>query len=129
LVTDEDRALAGWRIRKTEYEPVQRPRDKPIVHTDTRNEREVTFCFRALNAKRQGRPKNIAACVIRWAILDHPPTGIAELIHVESITKSPFTLKFNDSDRGKRLYFVACWQIERGRVEGPMTEIRYVIIP
>jgi hypothetical protein len=128
-VTDEDRARAGWHIRKKTSSHMPRPADEPIVYTDTRNEREVWISFRANGARKQGKPKNIGACVIRWVISDHEPTSLAELIHVETVTKSPFILKFNDSDRGKRLYFVACWQINRGRVEGPMTAIRMVIIP
>jgi hypothetical protein len=67
--------------------------------------------------------------VIRWGIFDREPTDISELVNIETITKSPFTLKFKESDRGKRLYFVVCWQIERGRIEGPMTDIMFVIIP
>jgi hypothetical protein len=106
-----------------------RPTTKPEVTADTRNEREVTFGFGEHGAKRMGKPEGIGACVIRWGIFDREPTDISELVNVETITKSPFTLKFKESDRGKRLYFVACWQINRGRIEGPMTDIRYVIIP
>jgi hypothetical protein len=128
-VTDADKAKAGYHVRKTDYEPVPRPNTAPVITTDTRNEREITFGFMAKGAKRQGKPKKIGACVFRWVISDRPPTDIAELIHTEAVTKSPFTLKFKESDRGKRLYFVACWQIERVRIEGPMTDIKMVIIP
>jgi hypothetical protein len=128
-VTAEDKSRAGWHDRRTDYKAVSKPDTVPIVTAKTLIEREVTFCFWAQNGKRQGKPKNIGACVIRWVISDHMPTSIDELIHVEAITKSPFTLRFKESDRGKRLYFVACWQIERGRLEGPMTAIRFVIIP
>jgi hypothetical protein len=128
-VTAEDKSQAGWHDRSTDYKAVSKPDTLPIIIAKTLIEREVMFCFWALNAKRQGKPKKVGACVIRWAILDHMPTDISELIHVEAATKSPFTLKFDEADRGKRLYFVACWQIERGRIEGPMTAIKMVIIP
>jgi hypothetical protein len=128
-VTAVDKANAGYHVRKTTYAHMSRPEDEPVIHTDTRNEREVRISFSRTGAKRQGKPRGIGACVIRWVISDREPTDISELIHVETVTKSPFTLKFKESDRGKRLYFVACWQINRGRIEGPMTSIRMVIIP
>jgi hypothetical protein len=76
-----------------------------------------------------GKPRKIGAFVFRWVISDIEPTSIKYLVNVETITKSPFTLTFNDSDRGKKIWYVACWQINRGRIEGPMTAIAFVVIP
>jgi hypothetical protein len=128
-VSDEDKSLAGFHVNKKTHTPVPRPATKPVITADTRNAREVRLSFMEKGAKRMGKPRLIDACVIRWVISDHMPTDISELVNIETITKSPFTLKFKESDRGKRLYFVACWQIERGRIEGPMTDIEFVIIP
>jgi hypothetical protein len=129
VVTDVDKAQAGYHVPKGSRAPVPRPTTKPEITADTRNEREITFGFRETGAKKMGKPAHIDACVFRWLISDHEPTDISELVNIDTITKSPFTLMFKESDRGKRLYFVACWQIERGRIEGPMTDIRFSIIP
>jgi hypothetical protein len=128
LVTDEDKSAADWH-RPKDPEPMPRPDDEPEIEFILTNKREVGVKFRRKGAKRHGKPMGIGALVFRWGLFDREPTDISELVNVETITKSPFTLTFKESDRGKRLYFVACWQINRGRIEGPMTEIRFVIIP
>jgi hypothetical protein len=62
-------------------------------------------------------------------ILDHTPRSIAELINVTESTNPPLTLLFDESDRGKRLYFVVSWRIARGTLEGPMSDIMMAIVP
>jgi hypothetical protein len=128
LVSDADKSLADWHVPK-DREPIHEPEDEPVVTTILKKKREVGFEFRRAGAKRQGKPKNIGACVIRWVMSDTMPTDISQLVNIETITKSPFTLKFKESDRGKKIWYVACWQIERGRLEGPMTAIEFVVIP
>jgi hypothetical protein len=66
---------------------------------------------------------------VRWAILDHPPTGINELINSAFDTKSPLILEFNEEDRGKRVYMVGRWEIEREGIKGDFGEIVPAIIP
>jgi hypothetical protein len=75
--------------------------------------RQITFKFYKDAAqtkhKRPGKPLNADAFVLYWAILDHEPMSIAELINRASHTWSPLTLTFSEADCGKRLYYVACW--------------------
>jgi hypothetical protein len=79
--------------------------------------------------KRAGKPRKVGFFVLRWALLDHAPRSIAELINVTESTKPPLTLLFDEADRGKRLYFVASWRIARGALEGPMSDIMMAIVP
>jgi hypothetical protein len=128
LVSDVDKDMLDWHVPK-DREPIHEPEDEPVITTILNKKREVGFEFRRKGAKRQGKPKKIGACVIRWVMSDTMPTDISQLVNIETITKSPFTLKFNEADRGKKIWYVACWQIERGRLEGPMTAIEFVVIP
>jgi hypothetical protein len=129
LVTDVDKAMSGYHIPKGTHTPMPVPEDEPEVTPIITKMRQVGFGFRRKGAKRMGKPDGVGACVIRWLISDQPPASFRDLVNIEIVTKSPFTLKFDDADRGKKLWFVACWQINRGRLEGPMTALAYVIIP
>jgi hypothetical protein len=75
--------------------------------------RLITFKFykdtATVKRKHPGKPLNADAFVLYWAILDHEPMSIVELINRASRTSSPLTLTFSETDRGKRLYYVACW--------------------
>jgi hypothetical protein len=59
---------------------------------------------------------------------DHPPASEKELAHSDSDTASPFTLKFDESMRGKRVYFCLCWESTTNE-KGPGSEIYSAVIP
>jgi hypothetical protein len=64
----------------------------------------------------------------RWAILDHPPASVTELVNSDFDTATPFTLVFDESQRGQRLYFCLRWESTTGE-KGPDGEIYSVVIP
>jgi hypothetical protein len=80
-------------------------------------------------SKRKGKPKKMHGCRYRYLISDHPPASIAELVNVELATGRSLRLKFSEADRGKKVYFAACWVSESGDKEGEYTEIFAAIIP
>jgi hypothetical protein len=131
-VTLEDKIAMGIHIPK---EPVQKPVPTtiPVIVVILTVLRQVAFKYfkdaSQTKNKHPGKPENVDAFVVYWAILDREPTSIAELINRDFATRGPLTLNFSEEDRGKRLYYVACWEINRDRLKGPMTEIRMVIIP
>ncbi|MDR0743629.1 MAG: hypothetical protein LBF05_04640, partial [Tannerella sp.] len=65
---------------------------------------------------------------IRWAILSAPPGSIDELIHSSFVIHTPFTLTFDESERGKKVYFILRWENTRGQ-KGPWSEIVSAVIP
>ena len=77
----------------------------------------VEFCHR----------QNSQAVRLRWTA-DYPPASIDELIHSDFDTTSPFTLKFDEADRGKRVYFCLRWE-SNTNLKGPWGEIYSAIIP
>jgi hypothetical protein len=53
---------------------------------------------------------------------------VDELLKSDFDTASPFTLKFDESDRGKRLYFCLRWE-SNTNLKGPYGEIYSAVIP
>jgi hypothetical protein len=85
---------------------VQRP---PEVSVDTSVIRELRFSHSVKGSKRKGKPKKMHGCRYRYLISDHPPASIAELVNAELATGRSLRLKFSEADRGKKVYFAACW--------------------
>jgi hypothetical protein len=90
--------------------------------------RRITIRFKDAVSTSRAKPKGVHGAEIRWAILDHFPLSVNELIHSEFDTSSPYTLIFDDTDRGKTLYFCLRWE-NTVNEKGPWSEIYSAIIP
>jgi hypothetical protein len=66
--------------------------------------------------------------VIFWAVLDHVPSGIEELVNSVLATRTPHILEFTGKDRGKTVYIALRWQNTKGRM-GPPSGIQSAIVP
>jgi hypothetical protein len=128
-VTDEDRTAMGIPNRKTGHSPVPVPVTSPQLLIDTGTRRRIIVYYRDETSTRRGKPKGVHGIEIRWAILDHPPTSEAELIHSSFDTNPPLTLEFDEADRGKHIYLMGLWEIEREGEKGPPGAIEEAIIP
>ena len=127
-VTDEDRLEMGIAIRPTRRTPVPVPVTYPDFTVDTGTIRSLTINFRDHNSKSKAKPAGVSGAVICWALLDNAPEGVEALVNSELDTASPFTLKFTESQRGRRVYFCLAWQNTKGE-KGPWCEIGAAIIP
>ena len=128
-VTDEDRDGLGLPIYKTTRTPSPKADKSPDVDTDTSVPGRVTIHFFDKDSgHRKGKPAGQHGCEIAWIISDTPPTRWDELLHSNIDTNSPFTLQFENDQRGKNLYFALRWENTRGE-KGPWTEIQNAIIP
>jgi hypothetical protein len=127
-MTDEIRAELGIHIRQkaSKQKVVNRP---PVITADTSILRELLFLFYVHGSKRKGKPPKTHGCKFRYLISDHPPASIAELVNVEVATGSSLRLKFSEADRGKKVYYAACWVIEHDNEEGEYSEIFVAIVP
>jgi hypothetical protein len=128
LVTDADRDNMGLPIYKTTRTPVQKPADIPEFWIDSSIIRWLKVFFRMQGSKTNAKPSGVRGAEIRWCILDHAPTSIDELIHSDFDTRTPFALEFDESDRGKCVYFCLRWENTKGE-KGPWSEIMMAIIP
>ncbi|MDR1222738.1 MAG: hypothetical protein LBL07_07675 [Tannerella sp.] len=127
-VTDDNRRAMGIVIRDTTRTPVKPPKSYPEFSVDSSIIRCLLILFWDLGSKSKAKPHGVHGAEIRWAILDHPPVSVEELIHSNFDTRSPFELMFDESDRGKTVYFCLRWENTRGE-KGPWSEIVMAIIP
>jgi hypothetical protein len=127
-MTVEDKEHFGVYERDS-YSPVQVPKTSPRLIIDTATRRRISIYYRDEMSSRRGKPRGVHGIEIRWAILDHPPTGIEELIHSSFDTRAPLTLEFTEHDRGKKIYLCGCWEINREGLKGPYGAIEEAIIP
>jgi hypothetical protein len=128
-VADDDREVLGLPVHKTGRRPAPVATDAPDSDTDTSVPGRVTIHFfeKGSNHKK-GKPEGQHGGEIAWALSDVPPTRWDELTHSDIDTSSPFTLQFENNQRGKTVYYALRWENTRGE-KGPWSEIRSVIIP
>jgi hypothetical protein len=107
------------------------PPDKPpVVIVSTAVSRQLSFGYFVVpGAKRMGKPDGVKACVICWLMSETEPTDISQLVNEEYGTDGEIVIHFKESDRGKKVWYVASWQIERKRLESPKTDILMVVVP
>jgi hypothetical protein len=128
LMKDEDRLFYGIRPADGTPTPDAAPVSFPEAEGDTSIPRQISIHFWDSVSKKRGKPHHVHGAEIRWAELDHPPASIEELIHSDFDTASPFTLSFDEADRGKRVYFCLRWETNTN-LKGPWGEIYSAIIP
>ncbi|MDR0550915.1 MAG: hypothetical protein LBG72_02725 [Spirochaetaceae bacterium] len=104
------------------------PESYPEAEADTSVMRQVAIHFWDSVTKKRGKPHGVHGAEIRWALLDNPPRSVEDLTKSAFDTASPYTFKFDESDRGKSLYICPCWENNKGE-KGPYGEIVKVIIP
>jgi hypothetical protein len=101
----------------------------PDVDVDTSTIGRLTIHFFEKGSRhKKGKPAGQHGAEIRWTFGEAPPTRWDELIHSEIDTNSPFTLVFENDQRGKTVYFALRWENTRGE-KGPWSEIQSAIIP
>jgi hypothetical protein len=128
LVTDEDRDGLGLPVYKTTRTPAPIATTYPDTEVDTSMIRRLTIHFFDQGSKSKAKPAGQHGAEIKWAILDTPPTSLLDLTNSSFDTHTPFTLEFDENQRGKTVYFCLCWENTRGD-KGPNSEIQSAIIP
>jgi hypothetical protein len=128
LMQEEDKRNYGIHTPDPTPSPVTAPTSFPEAKADTSVIRLVGIHFWDSVTKKRGKPHGVHGAEIRWAVLDRPPVSVAELAHSDFDTASPFTLTFDETDRGKRLYFCLRWETNTN-LKGPDGEIYSAIIP
>jgi hypothetical protein len=129
-VTDDQRRAAGVVIRDRKPTPVKTPTEYPLFRIDSSIIRQLIIYFWALilGGRSRAKPHGVHGAEIRWAILEVAPASVDELLHSSFDTRSPFTLTFDERDRGKTAYFCLRWENTRGE-KGPWSEIVMAVIP
>ncbi|MDR1171363.1 MAG: hypothetical protein LBL24_02800 [Bacteroidales bacterium] len=128
-VTDEDRDGLGIPVHKTTRTPSPVAKEAPEADTDTSVIGRITIgFFEKGNRHKKAKPEGQHCVEIAWVLSDTPVTRWDGLIHSSVDTNSPFTLVFENDQRGKTVYFALRWENTRGE-KGPWGEIYNAIIP
>jgi len=90
--------------------------------------RELVIDFWIQGADHKAKPHGYDGAVIIWDVRDTPPTNPDELVHHTMASRTPFTLHFEETERGKTVFVALCWQNERG-ITGAWSEFKSAIIP
>jgi hypothetical protein len=128
LVTDDDRRAMSIVIRDTTRTPTKSPKSYPEFIINSATIRCLLILFWDFGSKSKAKPHGVHGAEIRWAILDHAPLSVEELVHSGFDTRSPFELMFEENERGKMVYFCLRWESTRGD-KGPWSEIVMAIVP
>jgi hypothetical protein len=127
-MTDADRLDYGVRPGDHTPTPSGRPETYPEAEVDTSVIRQLTIRFWDSATKKRAKPAGVHGAEIRWALRDTPPSSEAELVNSDFDTASPFTLGFDEADRGRRVYFCLRWE-STTNLKGPFGEISMAVIP
>jgi len=90
--------------------------------------RELVINFWIQGADHRAKPDGYEGAVIIWGIADAPPENPDELTHHIMASRTPFTLHFDEEERGKTVYIALAWQNERG-IRGTWSEYKTAIVP
>ena len=114
-VTDADRVAMSLHIRDTTHTPSGRITDEVDAENDSSVIRQSTWRYWVKGSSGRAKAEHAHGVECAWAVLDHPPVSIDELVHRVIDTASPLTLRFTEEERGKRVYCCFRWI---GTVEG-----------
>jgi hypothetical protein len=128
LMHDDDKLDYGIHPADGTRTPDAAPESFPEAEGNTGTPRQVKINFWDSVTKKRGKAHGIHGAEVRWAALDHTPASIEELVHSDFDTASPFTLTFDEAERGKRIYFCLRWE-SNTNLKGPWGEIYSAIIP
>jgi hypothetical protein len=128
LMKPEDKLVYGIFPADHTHTPIGKPESYPEARADTSVIRQITIHFWDSVTKKRAKPHGVHGAEIRWALMDHEPISEKELMASDFDTASPLTLEFDESQRGKRVYFCLRWE-STTNLKGPFGEIYSAVIP
>jgi hypothetical protein len=90
--------------------------------------RELVIDFWIEGADHKAKPAGYDGAVIIWGILDGQPQRHEDLDHHTMASRTPFTLHFEEEDRGKTVWIALAWQNERG-ITGAWSAYKTAVVP
>jgi hypothetical protein len=127
-VTNPDRAEMGIPNHdtiRTDHKVVTEISDF-VIHLAAIRELKIDFWIQG--ASHKAKPHSYDGAVIIWDIRDTPPDHPEELMHHTMASRTPFTLHFDEPERGKTVQIALAWQNERG-ILGQWSEYKSAVVP
>jgi len=127
-ITDADRKEMGIPIRDTIRTPHTKVEEMVDMLIKLRNENELMVHFRQRGADNRAKPTGYDGAVIIWCISDTEPATLKEYGEHTLASKTPYAVKFDTHESGKRVWFRAAWQNARG-ILGDYCEAKSAVVP
>jgi hypothetical protein len=127
-VTNPDRAEMGIPNHdaiRTDHKVVTEIVDF-VIHLSSIRELKIDFWIQG--ASHKAKPHGYDGAVIIWGLRDTPPETPDQLEHHTMASRTPFTLHFDEPERGKTVYVALAWQNERG-ILGAWSEYKSAVVP
>jgi hypothetical protein len=128
-VTDADRVAMGLHVKDHTRTPTGKITEEVDAENDSGVIRRCAWHYFIKGGTGRGKPPHAHGVECAWALLDHSPAGIGELVNRVIDTASPLILHFNEEDRGRRFYCCFRWIGTVEGHEGDWSEIFSAIIP
>jgi hypothetical protein len=127
-VTDADKKSMDLPLHDGARTPVPPPSTVPEAEAKTPYPMVVEIHFHDEGREKRGKPAGVHGAKIAYALLDTPPSTVEDLTRSAFDPRSPFTLNFEENQRGKALYFALHWENAKGQA-GPWSVIQKAIVP
>ncbi|MDR1122308.1 MAG: hypothetical protein LBM08_15540 [Dysgonamonadaceae bacterium] len=129
VITNDQRIALGLHIHDKRPTSLPMPTKRPLISARVVDVRRVAIDFQDQDSpKSKAKPYGVIGGVIRFAVLDTPPADPDVLSRSVLATRTPHVFEFTEEERGRTVYFVICWENEKGQ-QGPWSEIISAIIP
>ncbi|MDR0790297.1 MAG: hypothetical protein LBO06_05845 [Bacteroidales bacterium] len=119
-VTNDVRRSLGLTVKDTTPTPKPVPTAIPFMEINVQKPLEHSGSlwsntFVGQKQKKQKKPTGVALAMVRWIVADVEPKEIDDMEHVILTSDSKFVLNFAKGDRGKHVYYTACWVNSKGQ--------------
>lgn len=128
-MTNDYREVLGLPVHKSGRTPARVATEAPDMDVDTSVIGRVTVLFfEKGSGHKKAKPEGQLGVEIAWAVSDEPVVRWEDLTRSDVDTNSPYTMQFENDQRGKTVYFALRW-VNTGIKKGPWSEIRNTVIP
>jgi hypothetical protein len=127
-VPDPDRERLGVPIRDRKPTPKPKPTSRPMLEVLPTNNRQHTATAINQATGKKTKPEDAYGVNYSWEIRDTAPANAEDLRHSVFRRKTTEVFDYEEGDRGKRVYYAACYENAKGE-SGPWSDIVEAIIP
>ncbi len=132
LVTDADKISMGIKPKDGSKTPVPVPASVPQFDLLSGNGNSVRSFFRQApdesGVSSRGKPAGVAYCEVAFVVGNTVPANEADFTERRNPTRSPFVIKSDFTQAGRRMYAMARWVNTKGQT-GQWSPIQSTVIP